>query len=241
MRPPRKDLTNQTLNSWKVLSYSHRKTYPGGQTANYWNCVCTCGNAVRLQQSSLLNGTSSQCGYCGHGEPDGWRHSLYSTWLGMKGRCLSPNHVNYGTYGALGIKVYEPWIKSFQAFQEYVGNKPGPEYTLDRYPDPYGDYAPGNVRWATPKQQRANCRALKERIKPTKTQEKGIDIPPKRDLTGQSFGDWTVLSFSHRQTYPSGSTVNHWLCVCSCGIEATVRQSNLLSGASSGCGHNKNA
>lgn len=51
----------------------------------------------------------------------------------------------------------QKWQESFQAFVADVGERPT-GMTLDRYPNPAGDYEPGNVRWATPLQQRHNRR-----------------------------------------------------------------------------------
>jgi hypothetical protein len=54
------------------------------------------------------------------------------------------------------VSVCQRW-DDFWAFLEDVGEPPTPNHTLDRI-DPDGDYAPGNVRWATPKEQNRNHR-----------------------------------------------------------------------------------
>jgi hypothetical protein len=50
------------------------------------------------------------------------------------------------------------------------------------------------------------------------------------DLTGQTIGDWTVLSFGGyiRQNAT-------WICRCGCGIEKSVRAQYLLGGVSKKC------
>lgn len=94
-----------------------------------------------------------------HGHATGGRLTAeYRAWQCMITRCENSNSINYAEYGGSGITVCERWRNSFAAFLEDMGLKPGPEYTLDRYPNPAGNYEPGNCRWATPKQQARNRR-----------------------------------------------------------------------------------
>lgn len=56
--------------------------------------------------------------------------------------------------------------------------------------------------------------------------------PSKRsiDLTGEKFGEWTVLSkVKNRESY--------WLCECSCGVQREVYAPSLKKGKSLSCGH----
>jgi hypothetical protein len=86
----------------------------------------------------------------------------HTAWKNMKARCLNPRHPNYGSYGGRGIGCEA--LLPFGVFFAAVGPRPGEGYSLDRI-DNDGDYAPGNVRWATRSEQQRNRRPPKLRIK----------------------------------------------------------------------------
>jgi len=79
----------------------------------------------------------------------------YQSWANMKKRCLNPNSPDYPLYGGRGVSVHPPWL-DFRNFLADMGECP-PGLTLDRI-DPYGNYEPGNCRWATYQEQRVNQR-----------------------------------------------------------------------------------
>lgn len=54
---------------------------------------------------------------------------------------------------------------------------------------------------------------------------------PIIDLTGKTFGDWTVLGLSHR----TESRAIYWLCRCACGAEMPVLSYTLRHGRSGCC------
>lgn len=83
----------------------------------------------------------------------------HRAWCSMKTRCFNENEPGYARYGGRGITVYEPWRASFEAFYEHIGPCPSSSHSLDRFPDPNGNYEPGNVRWATAQEQALNRRS----------------------------------------------------------------------------------
>lgn len=99
----------------------------------------------------------------------------YAAWHSMLSRCTNPNVKKYPLYGGLGIRVCDEWSHDYAAFLEHIGRRPGPEYSLDRI-NPFGNYEPGNVRWATLSTQNRNRRAV-----------------PRRDVTTGQFLKGSVL------------------------------------------------
>jgi hypothetical protein len=81
----------------------------------------------------------------------------YNAWRGMKNRCYNPKEKWFDNYGGRGITVCPAWINDFSAFFEHIGPRPGPGYTVDRI-RVNGNYEPGNVRWATVREQNLNQR-----------------------------------------------------------------------------------
>lgn len=89
------------------------------------------------------------------------RNVLYRTWYAMIQRCENKASTSYALYGGRGVKVHKKWKKDFVSFAKHVGPRPSREHSLDRHPDPNGDYVPGNVRWATRTEQNRNRRTTK--------------------------------------------------------------------------------
>lgn len=157
-----KDLTGQRFGRLTVVKFAERK----GQYT-YWECQCDCGKKTIVYSYSLTSGRTQSCG-CLHNEITAkisTRHNLrnskaYRAWRHMNHRCFNVNDKDYSNYGGRGITVYDEWAKDFVTFYDYVSKLEhfGEEgYSLDRI-NVNGNYEPGNVRWATRKEQARNKR-----------------------------------------------------------------------------------
>lgn len=83
----------------------------------------------------------------------------YLLWCAIIGRCYTPTSTVYAYYGGRGIRVADEW-RTFEGFLRglaTLGPKPSPEHSIDRIRSD-GDYAPGNIRWATKIEQARNQR-----------------------------------------------------------------------------------
>lgn len=82
----------------------------------------------------------------------------------MKSRCFNPATPEFDRYGGRGITICDRWANSFENFFADVGVRPSPRHSLDRWPDPDGDYEPNNVRWATQQEQARNFASFNKMI-----------------------------------------------------------------------------
>ena len=134
-------------------------------------CRCDCGVEISTSTTSIISGRRKSCG-CKRKKHGKSFAPEYCSWKGMKSRCYNPNNNRFKDYGARGIKVCERWENSFENFFADMGEKPHPEYSIERV-NVNGDYTPDNCIWADPATQNRN-----KRQQPSKTNERGISLMP---------------------------------------------------------------
>lgn len=129
--------------------------------------LCGCGEERTVRRDHLRYGRTSSCGCLNrelligratHGhDRHGQTTPEYRAWRHAKDRTTDPNDREWRNYGGRGIHMAAEWLRDFSAFFTHIGSRPGAGYSLDRI-DNDGDYAPGNVRWATGLEQARNRR-----------------------------------------------------------------------------------
>jgi len=161
------EFIGKKFGKWTVLHYKGKFN-----RVHKFKVKCDCGNESISDYIALTRNKSTKCRSCARKENckgtknPAFKHGyssvnhpnfhVYTAWCSMKSRCYRVSDKNYKRYGALGIKVCNRWLKSFEYFLEDMGH-PEIGYSLDRI-DVYGNYERNNCRWADRDTQSNNCR-----------------------------------------------------------------------------------
>ena len=152
------DKTGKTYGRLTVLWFAGRR----GKERT-WACECSCGGYAIVHGGNLVSGNTSSCG-CYDNEQTSARSrthgmigtQIYLVWAHIKARCTDKASPDYHRYGGRGIRVE---FGRFEEFHSYVstelGDRPSKKHSLDRINND-GNYAPGNLRWATQSEQCRN-------------------------------------------------------------------------------------
>ena len=135
--------------------------YDKKRKMNGFICKCECGLESFIQGSLLKKGRSKSCIHC-IARPETSKKEFEKRkikiekrrWENMIKRCHDPKNKAYKFYGERGISVCEKWKNSFEEYLKDMGFSPY-KCSIDRINND-GNYEPGNVRWATSKEQANN-------------------------------------------------------------------------------------
>ena len=165
------DLTGMRFGRLTVTRLDHPYRLENGvhKHTRYW-CVCDCGKEISVPAASLTR-THKATRSCGCLKRDRQHllhktHGLSKTWeykllMSIKERCINPRNKKFSDYGGRGITIFQGWIDDPVSFINYIkdvlGPKPTKGHSLDRKENDKG-YEPGNLRWATAREQCMNQR-----------------------------------------------------------------------------------
>lgn len=132
-----------------------------------WLCECVCGEKTNSLGSGLKDGTAQSCGCLAsekrtkHGDANWWNGKVAPEYICLRNiiqRCTNPGSISYPRYGGIGVSVCDEWnsLEKYAAFLSHVGRRPSKNHSIDRFPNRSGNYEPGNVRWATRREQSEN-------------------------------------------------------------------------------------
>lgn len=150
-----------------VEVYQDTVEWPSG-TKKVWfaKCRCECGEDTKVRVSNLGDAVRS-CGCLlesvhrkhGYRQKDAdWRlKRAYKAAAQAKARCENPKHPDYVWYGGRGIEFRFASVAAMATHILGLDGADDPALSIDRR-DNDGHYEPGNIRWSTPSEQRANQR-----------------------------------------------------------------------------------
>ena len=219
-------LVGNTYGEWTVLEHTE---------PNYCICECSCGTIRRVAKKTLLNGTSKSCGHSSNtlknieGKSFGeWTVTKYLGNGYWECLCSCGNIASVSGYDLRNGKStncghvgYSKLSHKNSEQRNKLEGKQINEWTVLEY---VGD-----------KHYKCRCSCGREKIVSvarlmdggSKSCGHNNGMKSFIDLTGETFGDLTVLDYIGNKQYR---------CKCSCGNEVNVFRYNLIYGGTRSCG-----
>ncbi|MBQ3090464.1 MAG: transcriptional regulator [Oscillospiraceae bacterium] len=208
-----------------------------------WSCLCDCGGRIELDTRTLQRGTVTDCGCRSRVRPG--QRDLTGQKFGRL-TALRPTDQRSAKGDTIwlcrcdcGKEAAAPLSQLTQGYKKSCGclaRPPRKDLTGKRFGrltvlDYWGKKA-GMHRWEC----RCDCGKIaiagQTLLQSGKTKSCGcLGHPPVQDILGQQFGELTAVEYAGKK-----DRQYYWRCRCSCGKEAVVRQSYLLSGKTKSCG-----
>jgi len=176
---PYPSLVGKKFGHLKVLRFAGIEPRADG-LARIWKCRCECSRIIflstnKLQGGSHHNRSNGKHRCCSPQCPVAIKRAIALGHAHRKhGHCLVSNYVRHNSPtwtswrsmhqrvrehrpGYKTVRICKRWngLHGFERFLLDLGKRPLGR-TLDRYPNPKGDYKPSNCRWATGRQQNLN-------------------------------------------------------------------------------------
>ena len=201
------DLTGQAFGKLTVLERADDYVSPSGRKFAQWQCKCECGKEIIVIGLNLKNGKTKSCG------------------------CLRPkSDTNRGSMDLTGQRFSRLTVIS--RAEDKVDKNSGSRSVCWKCVCDCGNekiVRTQNLVKGTTK----SCGCLRqENMEHTRKQSRNSFI----DLTGQTFGKFTVLARADDYISPSGHRLVQWHCKCECGKDTIVAGNELRRGTTLSCG-----
>lgn len=254
------DLTGRKFGKLTVISQadSHRK--PSGQIVSMWNCKCECGKDVIVSVSELRSGGTKSCGCLKHDSFDDLTNKKFGFWTVIskaeakrtswlcRCKCGTEKIIradalkNCKDDSSCGCNLSERIKAQYEngrrtTLIDLIGKKFGRLTVISRE-----NSNDNKTLWKC----QCDCGAIVicdgGKLRKGLTRSCGCyakEIASKTrliDLTGETFGEWTVIKRANDHITPKGTKIPKWICKCNCGTERKVFGAILRNGNSKSCG-----
>lgn len=230
-----RDLTGSVFGRLTVLERTDDYIASNGHRHIQWSCLCECGSTTVVKGSSLNAGYNKSCGCSQYGDGDTKRMWSEYLRLSQTGETLiepvTPKTKGRKRVDLTGTEFGWLTVVETSPNQMYRGKSVTAWKVSCRCGS---ELEVVTTKLTTGAVVSCGCMPKKEAATYRKPVQKNRNA--LLDLSGKTFGFWTVGDKAEPKKYPSGGQVVMWHCTCQCGTEKVVPGRDLRSGSSQSCG-----